>query len=183
MKNQWSYGSGAEISGPVSDTELFDIAANGTVLRTDTIWRNDVESGVSAAKVKNLFPELVPIPVSAPPLDSGDLAVVHSVSSHSLHPATLDEDDQDLTTPDAAAADSPSISVVTPPPRPARASAGTGAIIVSQDGKTVKYRGKCTTCGRDDTSWRTMAIPRGTRSTFFCPKSRKRREIQINRHH
>ena len=60
MTNQWYYGRGADISGPVSSDELIDLAANGKVIPTDTIWRDDIETGVPADRVKNLFPLLEP---------------------------------------------------------------------------------------------------------------------------
>jgi len=65
-----------------------------------------------------------------------------------------------------------------------RAVAGKGAVIVSQDGATVKYRMKCTTCGRDDASWKSMPIPHGVaRNGFFCQKCRKRRDAEIHGYH
>ncbi len=65
-----------------------------------------------------------------------------------------------------------------------RAVAGKGAVIVSQDGATVKYRMKCTTCGRDDASWKSIPIPHGiARNGFFCQKCRKRREAEIHGYH
>ncbi len=36
------------------------------------------------------------------------------------------------------------------PKKRGRAVAGKGAAIISQDGTTVKFRMKCTTCGHDD---------------------------------
>jgi hypothetical protein len=58
--------------------------------------------------------------------------------------------------------------------------AGKGVVLVAQDGATVKYRGKCGTCGREDASWKSIPIPRGSaRVGFFCPKCRKRREGEI----
>src|SRR5207249_9160965 len=69
------------------------------------------------------------------------------------------------------------------PPRlvgKARAVAGKGAVIVGQDGTTVKYRKKCTACGFEDSCWHSMRITPGvTGSAFFCPKCKKRREVQI----
>lgn len=70
------------------------------------------------------------------------------------------------------------------PAKNARATAGKGVVIMGQDGKTVKYRGKCTTCGHEDSSWKTIAIPRGTtRIGFFCPKCKKRRDGEIHGYH
>jgi GYF domain 2 len=65
--------------------------------------------------------------------------------------------------------------------RKARATAGKGVMIVAQDSTNVKYRMKCTGCGYEDTSWKTMPITRGmTRLSFFCPKCRKRRDGEIH---
>jgi hypothetical protein len=65
--------------------------------------------------------------------------------------------------------------------RKARATAGRGVVIVGQDGTSVKYRKKCTACGFEDSSWRTMPIARGTtRLSFFCPKCRKKRDGEIH---
>jgi hypothetical protein len=85
----------------------------------------------------------------------------------------------------AAAAVMPIPAAVSPPPqKPAavvrRAMAGPGAVIVGQDGATVRYRKKCTTCGKEDRSTNTAGIARGTmRFGFFCPKCRKRCSVEI----
>ena len=69
-------------------------------------------------------------------------------------------------------------------PKKVRATAGKGAVLVGQDGKTVKYRMKCTVCNHEDPSWKTLAIPHGTRRTnFYCPKCRKKRDVEINGFH
>jgi len=68
-----------------------------------------------------------------------------------------------------------------PPPRRARAVAGRGTIIMGQDGKTVRYKMKCTTCGHEDSSSRSATITRGTtRTKFHCPKCRKLRVTEFN---
>ena len=76
------------------------------------------------------------------------------------------------------------LPVAVPPPMPAkkgRAVAGPGASIVGQDGTTVRFRMKCTTCGREDNSSQTRAITRGTiRVGFFCAKCKKRRTAELN---
>jgi hypothetical protein len=171
MTNKWYYGRGAEISGPVSGRELLDLAANGHVLPTDTIWRDSIEVGVPAASVKNLFPA-APASASASaaeptaPIPQEDVAAAPTVVADAV--------------PAAPPPFVPPLPAPVQPPRPARATAGAGAVILSQDGKTVKYRGKCTTCGREDTSWKSIAIPRGTaRASFFCAKCRKRRDVEI----
>ena len=66
------------------------------------------------------------------------------------------------------------------PPSTRRAIAGPGAIISGQDGKTVRYTKKCTTCGKLDRSTSSATIVCGTmRSGFFCPKCRRRRPVEI----
>jgi hypothetical protein len=66
----------------------------------------------------------------------------------------------------------------------ARAVAGKGAVIITQDGTTVKYRMKCSTCGQEDASWKSIAIPRGTiRNGFYCAKCRKRRDAELTGYH
>lgn len=61
-----------------------------------------------------------------------------------------------------------------------RAVAGTGAVITGQDGKTVRFLKKCTTCGKMDRSTSSALIVCGTmRSGFFCPKCKRRRAVEI----
>ena len=136
MVDQWFYGRGADITGPVSGPELAALAAAGTVQPTDTVWRDGVEDGVPAGQVPDLFAAAAP-PAAAP---TGYRA----------------------------------------PTTRGRAVAGKGATIVGQDGATVKFRMKCTTCGKEDSSWKSIPIPRGvTRTGFYCIKCRKRRDVEI----
>ena len=159
MTSQWYYGRGSDITGPVTDRELYNLAANGGIIPSDTIWRDGIEMGVPASSVKNLF-QAVESPVNTTPLK-----------------------DESTPTNDAVAPteSAPAVIPVQAPQRSGRASAGKGAILLSQDGKTVKYKGKCTTCGREDSSYKSIPIPRGTaRLGFFCAKCRKRREVEIH---
>ncbi|HYT88290.1 MAG TPA: hypothetical protein VEL76_06190 [Gemmataceae bacterium] len=51
---------------------------------------------------------------------------------------------------------------------------------MSQDGVTVYFLKKCSTCGFEDVCRSNMRIGHGvTRVHFFCPKCRKNREVQI----
>lgn len=137
MAMQWHYGRGSDISGPFSDAELSSLVASGDVLRTDTVWQDNVEDGVVAGTVESLF-KTAPVQ------------------------------------PEIAAA-------FKAPTSTARATAGKGVIIVGQDGKTVKFRMKCTVCGHEDSSWKTIPIPRGVaRASFHCRKCRKLRDGEIN---
>lgn len=159
MVDQWYYWCESDVLGPFTGQQLADLAAAGTILPTDTIWKDGVEAGVQASKVHNLFPAATeaPVAVAAPPA-----AVVAEAA------------------PTAAVAPGWG-SVNQPTGHKLRATAGKGAIIVGQDGKTVKFRKKCTTCGFEDSSWKCIPITRGTsRHSFYCPKCRKGRHVEVN---
>jgi hypothetical protein len=177
MAVQWYYGRGADISGPVSAAELSALAAAGDVLPTDTVWQEGVENGVPASRVRNLFPKVAA--AAAPPVTEPSTDVVAELSSSaSIASAEPAEMAAEPATPEPAPA--PPVSAWQAPPKGGRAVAGKGVVLVAQDGATVKYRGKCSTCGREDSSWKTIPIPRGSaRVGFFCPKCRKRREGEI----
>jgi hypothetical protein len=149
MADLWYYGRGPEIFGPLSSTQLAGLAAAGDVRVTDTVWKDGVEAGVPAGKVRHLFPAAAAAtaPLPAPPA------------------------------PPAPPPPMPGL----PPARRARATAGKGAVIVGQDGTTVKFRKKCTTCGHEDSSWKTIPITRGvTRSRYYCPKCRRNRDVEVH---
>jgi uncharacterized protein DUF4339 len=169
MADEWYYWHDAEIMGPFSGKLLVGLAAAGTILPTDIVWKNGIERGMVAGQVKHLFP--------APP-ESGQSAA-----------ATPAEPPRVETTASPAAAKpdgempqswfSGAATAVTA----RRAVAGKGATIVGQNGTTVKYRMKCTTCGHEDSSYRSVPITRGTkRVSFFCPKCRRSCAVEIHGH-
>jgi len=63
MADQWYYASDREKLGPFSSAQLKELAAIGRLAPTHTVWKEGVEKGAIAAKVKNLFP----VPQGAPP--------------------------------------------------------------------------------------------------------------------
>jgi len=79
--------------------------------------------------------------------------------------------------------------LATPPEQPAppkkvirklRATALRGAVIINQDGESVRYKKKCTKCGHEDQSRIGMRIRQGVTSEhFFCPKCRKSCAVAI----
>jgi hypothetical protein len=198
MIGAWFYGRGADISGPVSGRELAHLAASGKVIPSDTIWREGHEAGVLAGKVKNLFanpylgppPSLSPVPEADAGLSQlttieppGATAVesVAALAAPGPYEAGLPETQATGAPIPAESAPVPPVVQRPPPAKAARAVAGKGTVIVGQDGKTVKYRMKCVTCGKEDSSWKSISIPRGlARSSFFCPKCRKRQEVEIH---
>jgi hypothetical protein len=56
MADQWYYGPPAARLGPFTAQQLKDLAAAGKIQQTDTIWKEGLEQGVPATRVKNLFP-------------------------------------------------------------------------------------------------------------------------------
>ena len=142
MADQWYYGRGAEIYGPLSGWQVAELADTGGVLLTDTVWEDGAENGVLASTIEHLFPAA---------------AVVVSPEAVAVAPS--------------------------PPVRRARAVAGPGASIVGQDGTTVRFLMKCTTCGKEDRSSHTRTIVRGTmRAGFYCSKCKKRRAAELTGH-
>jgi hypothetical protein len=62
MADRWFYSHGDSKIGPCSARQMRELASSGGVLPTDTVWKEGIEKGVLASKVKNLF-----LPVSACP--------------------------------------------------------------------------------------------------------------------
>lgn len=191
MADQFYVGRGGKSCGPFSAAQLKRIAADGRLLRTDTIWWAGMEEPVLASRVKDLFPPLqrpapaaeavepAPTPVQAAPADPPAKVIVVPIdpSAAALPPA----------------ADATALGLQSEPPAPEKPSAGQpepvkkrravgvkGAIILSQDGVSVQYRKKCSQCGHEDASRSTMLIGNGTsRASFYCKKCRKNREVEI----
>jgi GYF domain 2 len=197
MPVQWYYGRGSNITGPVSGRELSDLAACGEIVPTDTVWQEGVEAGVPAGKVKNLFrsaTHLADRHSAAPPIPAPDVAWARELTAAVQAGVTSPGSTAAAPGPEVGAEVIPTGPVSdraaensSPPgwsparPKTARAVAGKGVVIVGQDGATVKYRMKCTTCGHEDSSWKSIPIPRGTqRASFFCSKCRKRRDVEIH---
>lgn len=181
MADEWYYWHDSEVLGPFSGRLLAGLAAAGEVLPTDIVWKDGVERGVPAATVRHLFR---PAPVDSAPLTGAVVVPPGSGVANDregpaigpepvVSPAEAGEKTQPWYCGPAATGST----------RKARAVAGKGAIIVGQDGSTVKFRKKCTECGYEDSSWRAIPITRGTtRVTFYCPKCRRSRAVEIHGH-
>ena len=128
MIGQWYYGRGSDITGPVTGRELFDLANGGTIHFTDTVWQEGNDVGVAAGTVINLFPDEA----------AGDVALAFTVGdAPAVLPLTL------VIAPVVAPIETPAAELGGYPvktDKKARATAGKGAVIVGQDGKTVKFR-------------------------------------------
>lgn len=69
MADRWFYAHDGARLGPFSGRQLHDLASAGEILKTDTIWKEGVERGALAARVKNLFhesPEAAAVGVGTP---------------------------------------------------------------------------------------------------------------------
>ena len=165
MADEWYYWHETDILGPFTGDRLADLALAGRILPTDTVWKGDVEAGVPASKVKHLF--AAPTVVLVEPVTAGPAT---QAASSTAQPAGQTE----IRSWDAGSSTSKTAR---------RAVAGKGAVIVGQDGTTVKYRKKCTTCGYEDSSYKSAPITRGTnRVSFFCPKCRRTCAVEIHGH-
>jgi ribosomal protein L24E len=171
MADQWYYEHETTKRGPFSAHQLRELAAEGRIGLTDIIWKEGVGRGLIASKVKNLFApaHLATLPPS-PSLATQDHAALGE-------PA-----------PPEGATSVPNAAAVTPvPPEPApkqvrqaRAVAGRGIVLISQDGVTVWFKKKCFVCGFEDSMRGKMMIKRGSnRMSFLCAKCRKMREAEF----
>lgn len=195
MSNGWYYARDAKKIGPVSPQQLKDLADAGTILATDTIWKEGNEQGVRASRVKNLFAPIVAaaalpaleeaeMPTLAPLVpyvkpEEVDVSAFAALPPASAPPVLVAENSVAAYKPKGPAGPGAPASQ----PKPAskgRAVALRGADIVSQDGTQARYRMKCETCKHQDSSCHALTITSKTfKKSFFCPKCRKRREVTI----
>jgi hypothetical protein len=56
MAEQWYFGRDNKRFGPFSAPQLKELAALGKLQPKDTVWKEGIEKGMLAEKVKNLFP-------------------------------------------------------------------------------------------------------------------------------
>ena len=55
MSNEWYYFKGENRIGPLSSQQLKAISLDGTLDRSDTVWKEGMEKAVPAEKLKGLF--------------------------------------------------------------------------------------------------------------------------------
>jgi hypothetical protein len=247
MVDQWYFSKGEKKFGPYSSTQLKQLADNGKILPSDTVWKEGIERGVLAAKVKHLFSVS---PTKSPPVQTAKVpsasASTAPPASHGPSPTEAESLDDSIAqagtdqrradaeskagemdsasvsaerTPSAGAAATPSPvaeapgkhsaenqnpsaqgaapATTPPPPKPEakkpppgtlakstrtfRVTGAIGAIILGQDGLSVRYRKKCPKCGTEDNSVRTMMCRSGVnRDRYFCQKCRKLQQVEIH---
>ena len=195
MPDQWYYEHEMKKCGPVSPRQLRDLADTGVIRPTDTIWKEGIERGVSAAKVKNLFPatpaaavETVPAPAPAsPPLaESADAEPALAAAQGTTALAEPAVPAEVASEPAAPPAEAATAEKEKPPARPkqpvkkARATPIRGLVITAQDGSHVQFRKKCVVCGHEDPNKMRIPIKNGiTRINFFCSKCKKMRQAEF----
>jgi hypothetical protein len=174
MADQWYYEHETAKRGPFSSHQLRELAAEGRIGLTDIIWKEGVGRGLVASKVKNLFAPAPPaglrptLPPEAPHLAALKGPAVAPPGAETPVPNAA------AVTPAAAA--EPAHKQV----RQARAIAGRGIILISQDGVSVWFKKKCSVCGFEDSMRGKMMIKRGSnRINFLCAKCRKMREAEF----
>src|SRR5260370_14353431 len=189
MADQWSFAWGQNKFGPFTSQEMRALAASGRLQPDDTVWKEGVEEGVAAARIKNLFvgrdASLTPAPQPAEhgptsPAPDENLPGEESLPSDAdfivAEQPTDDpaqENDSDNSSETLAPAKAP------PPPAKEKERKGivmgaTAAIVLGQDGRTVQIRKKCRKCGHEDTTRTPLPIRNGPcRCIFFCPHSHK----------
>jgi hypothetical protein len=188
MPAQWYYGYGRNRFGPFSSDELRALADGGRIQPMDTVWKEGIEVGVPAHRIKDLFP--LEKDAGEPPLrpsivdtlaechleDSGVLSATESVDQvEDLMPEAEPEEDLDAAEPEAQPH-----RLEPATEKKGRATVLRGAIISSQDGTSVYYRKKCIKCGLEETGRSRLPIRNGiTRTTFFCPRCRKAQPVEI----
>ena len=93
MADQWYYAKGEKKLGPFSSAEFKELADSGRLLPTDTIWKEGIDKGVPASKVKNLFSKLPTAlapapteqsPASESPKETAENAELHGAPSSAL---------------------------------------------------------------------------------------------------
>ncbi len=105
MAGQWYFASDRERVGPFSAAELKQLAALGTLRPTDTVWKEGVDKGVVAEKVKHLFS-----PPQTPEFPASANVVVANEDSPSLQSSrAVHEESSPLHSPQVANEDSPSL--------------------------------------------------------------------------
>jgi hypothetical protein len=203
MASQWYYGERENRQGPFSDQQLRALADQGQIQPTDTIWKEGVEQGIPAHRVKNLLvpgaaPASPPAPPAAttlasPPPETAEFEPADE--SPEAPPETAEytpADESPETPPDGEAeaceeakpVEQPAEAAKSQPPparaRKPKAVAIRGCVIVSQDGETVIFTKKCVQCGNAETGRSRRPIRMGTtRDTYFCKKCKKVRPVEI----
>ncbi len=86
MASQWYYTKSGDQLGPVSSTQLRQLAASGEIGRTDHVFKVGAKDWITAMSVKDLFPTTpatvpTPVPPPAPSLPASSVFVTAELAS------------------------------------------------------------------------------------------------------
>jgi hypothetical protein len=205
MVDQWYFAWGEHKFGPFTSIEMKQLADIGRLQPDDTVWKEGVETGVAASRIKNLFklesaeagavaaPPAVVLAAVETAVAEPEVAVDDQAEEPTAESPSLSDSDYPMPlAPDVAAggetADAAEESA--PPPKPVRPAVAPptkatvmgvrGGTLISQDGRVAQIRKKCDNCKHEDASRSTIPIRNGTtRSNYFCPKCRKMTPVEI----
>jgi len=178
MAQQYYYSRGADEFGPFSADQLRELAATGRIEPTDAVWRQGSERRCLASRVEHLFPPRPPADI-APEATPEPEAETTPADTESVQ-AAEEPADAEVAAPEPPAKSAFFGNHPAEKPRPKRVTAIKGAILVGQDGYTVKFLKKCEKCQYEDRNRSTSVIRAGsTRVPFFCPKCRRGRQVVI----
>jgi len=192
MADRWYFGRDGEKLGPFSAQQLKGFATIGRLRPQDTVWKEGVEKGVLASRVRHLFAASTVAPPTAPPVPAPGpvppepasvpapvaLDVPEDVALAPLEEAPADSSEEEL----SAEVEQPRkrVEAPSPPPRKLRVLGIKGGIMVSQNDGVLRYRKKCDVCGQPEPSVTNTPIRSGmTRVSYYCRKCRKSRQIEI----
>lgn len=182
MSDEWYFAWEGREFGPYTADQFKGLAAIGRLQPTDLVWVPGMTAPVAASRVKNLFAALpvhaVAVETPVEPADSASLA--EAVPP----PVTVEAPSEPVPValPKPPAAPPPTVKPpFVPKKKTGRATAGPGAVIVSQDGERVQYKKKCTKCGYEEQTRHSLMIRNGvTRSPLFCPNCRKSQPVEVH---
>lgn len=198
MPDQWYYEHELKKCGPVSPRQLRELADKGVIRPTDTIWKEGIDRGVPAARVKNLFAVPAPAAVESAPVAAAvaDIAPPVAEPAPEVVPAAEQPAPAEAPPPQPQGEAAPETPAAEPAPeakkpettpsapkpqvRRAKATAIRGLVITAQDGSHVQFRKKCVVCGHEHPSKMRMPIKNGmNRVNFFCTKCKKLRQAEF----
>jgi hypothetical protein len=204
MAEKWYFARAGKSFGPFSAAQFKELAATEQLRPQDTVWKEGMDKGVPAAKVRQLFSQIhtkappsppggrtvaAPSPSLSPPRRASSQPPVLAADAvpparppvaqaRSLEPRVGIPDDLELVPIEDGSLARP-VSAA-PARTKGRVLGVSGGVLVSQDGVVVKYRNKCHRCGHADMYLTTMPIRIGiTSANFFCPKCRKTQQVEV----
>ena len=86
MADQWHFSINGKQAGPISSSELKQLASSGRLSRNDLVWKDGLPNWVAAEKLKGLFPALEnsfqpTLPPRIPPLQPSPPPLISNTSS------------------------------------------------------------------------------------------------------